>query len=72
MGLHKAFLWARSLTMAQVYLHSSLAESVVYEFMVLPVKSFEELVGRIKTKYVHPPQIAIIPKGNSTYIKPQG
>jgi nickel-dependent lactate racemase len=72
MGLHKAFLWARSLIKAQVYLHSALEEALVYELMVLPVKSVEELLGRIKAKYVHPPQIAIIPKGNSTYIKLQG
>lgn len=72
MGFHKAFLWTRSLTKAQVYLHSALEEAVVYELMVLPFKSVEELLSRIKAKYVHPPQIAIIPKGNSTYIKLQG
>ena len=71
MGLHKAFLWACSLMKARVYLHSALEEALVYELMVLPVKSVEELLSRIKAKYVHPPQIAIIPKGNSTYIKLQ-
>ena len=71
MGLHKAFLWAGSLIKARVYLHSALEEALVYELMVLPVKSVKELLSRIKAKYVHPPQIAIIPKGNSTYIKLQ-
>jgi len=69
MGLHKAFLWTRSLTKAQVYLHSTLEQIVVSELMVLPVKSVEELLGKIDAKYIHPPQIAILPKGNSTYIK---
>jgi hypothetical protein len=72
MGHHKAFLWTRSLTKAQVYLHSTLEQIVVSELMVLPVKSVEELLGKINAKYVHPPQIAILPKGNSTYIKLQG
>ncbi len=70
MGLHKAFLWARSLIKAQVYLHSALEEALTYELMVLPVKNVEALLGRMKAKYVHPPQVAILPKGNSTYIKP--
>ena len=72
MGLHKAFLWARSLIKVQVYVHSVLEEAVAYELMVLPVKNTEALLGRMKVKYVHPPQIAVIPKGNSTYMKPQG
>jgi len=72
MGLHKAFLWTRSLTKARVYLYSALKEAVVHGLMVLPVKNVEELLSRIKMEYVHSPQIAIIPKGNSTYIKLQG
>ncbi len=70
MGLHKAFLWARSLIKAQVYLHSALEEALTYELMVQPVKNVEALLGMMKAKYVHPPQVAILPKGNSTYIKP--
>jgi len=72
MGVHKAFLWSRSLTKAQVYLCSSLEEAIVYEFMVLPFKNIQELLGRIDGKYAHIPQIAIMPRANSTYIKFQG
>ena len=69
MGVHKAFLWTRSLTKAQVYLRSALEEAVVHGLMVLPADNIEELLRRINDKYARPPQIAIIPKGNSTYTK---
>ncbi len=69
MGVHKAFLWTRSLTKAQVYLRSALEEAVVRELMVLPVNNIEELLLRIKDSYVRPPRIAVIPRGNSTYVK---
>lgn len=71
MGIHKAFLWTRSLVKAQVYLYSSLEEVMVYKLMVLPLKNIQELLERIKVKYAHTPKIAVIPKGNSTYIKLQ-
>jgi len=69
MGVHKAFLWTRSLTKAQVYLRSALEEAVVHELMVLPVNNIEELLLRINDSYVRPPRLAIIPRGNSTYVK---
>jgi nickel-dependent lactate racemase len=69
MGVHKAFLWTRSLTKTQVYLRSVLEEAVVHELMVLPVKDIEELLLRINDSYARPPHLAIIPKGNSTYVK---
>jgi len=69
MGVHKAFLWTRSLTKAQVYLRSALEEAVVYGLMVLPANNIEELLRRINDQYARPPKIAIIPKGNSTYTK---
>ncbi len=69
MGVHKAFLWTRSLIKAQVYLHSVLEEAVVHRLMVLPLNNVEEFLRRIKGQYVRPPQIAVIPKGNSTYTK---
>jgi nickel-dependent lactate racemase len=71
MGIHKAFLWTRSLVKAQVYLYSSLEEVMVSKLMVLPLKNIQELLERIKAKYVHTPRVAVVPKGNSTYIKLQ-
>ncbi len=69
MGVHKAFLWTRSLTRAKVHLHSSLEETVVHRFMVLPVNDAEESMRKIDDQYIRPPQVAVIPKGNSTYAK---
>jgi nickel-dependent lactate racemase len=69
MGVHKAFLWTRSLTKAQVYLRSTLEKAVVHELMVLPANNIEELLLRINNQYARPPQIAILPRGNSTYVK---
>ncbi len=67
MGVHKAFLWTRSLTKAQVYLCSALEEAVVRGLMVLPVNDIGELLRRINDKYASSPRVAVIPKGNSTY-----
>jgi len=71
MGIHKAFLWTRSLVKAQVYLYSSLEEVMLSKLMVLPFRNIQELQGRIKAKYAHIPKVAVVPKGNSTYIKLQ-
>ena len=70
-GVHKAFLWTRSLTKAQIYLYSALQEALVYELMCLPVKNIQEWLESINVKYARAPRVAIIPKANSTYFKLQ-
>jgi nickel-dependent lactate racemase len=69
MGVHKAFLWTRSLTKARVYLYSTLNEELSHRLMITPVKSIEELFLSFKTKYPRPPKIAVMPKANSTYAR---
>ena len=69
MGRHKAFLWCRSLIKAHVHLHSSIDERLSRTLMVQPVKTIEDTLQKIGTQYPGPPQIAVIPKANSTYIK---
>jgi nickel-dependent lactate racemase len=71
MGVHKAFLWARSLIKAQVYLCSALDETMTHGLMVLPAKNIQEALERIEAKYVQPPRVALIPKASSTYVKLQ-
>jgi len=69
MGVHKAFLWTRSLTKARVYLYSTLDEELSHKLMATPVKSIEDLLLSLKTKYPRPPKIAVMPKANSTYAR---
>ena len=69
MGRHKAFLWCRSLIKAHVHLHSLIDERLSRTLMVQPVKTIEDTLQKIGTQYPGPPQIAVIPKANSTYIK---
>jgi nickel-dependent lactate racemase len=69
MGVHKAFLWARSLTKARVYLYSNLSEELNHRLMTTPVKNIEELFLSLKTKYPRSPKIAVMPKANSTYAR---
>ena len=56
MGVHKAFLWTRSLTKAKVHLYSTLNEELSHRLMTTPVKSIEELFLSLKTKYPRPPK----------------
>jgi len=69
MGVHKAFLWTRSLTKARVYLYSNLNEELSHGLMTTPIKSIEDLFLSLKTKYPRRPKIAIMPKANSTYAR---
>jgi nickel-dependent lactate racemase len=69
MGTHKAFLWCRSLTKAQVQMCSALGERLSWELMTSPAKSVEQALQRLQKKYSHPPRIAVMPKANSTYVK---
>ncbi len=69
MGDHKAFLWCRSLIKAPVHLYSSMGEELSRALMVSPVKTVGETFQRIGRKYPSPPEVAVIPKANSTYIK---
>ena len=69
MGTHKAFLWCRSLTKAQVQMCSALGERLSCELMTFPAKSVEEALQKLQKKYPTPPKIAIMPKANSTYVK---
>lgn len=71
MGVHKAFLWTRSLAKAQVYLCSTLEEKMSRDLMTQPVKNIEEALEMIAPKYVHAPRVALMPKGASTYAKLQ-
>jgi nickel-dependent lactate racemase len=72
MGDHKAFLWCRSLTKAQVHLFSMLDEGMVQNLMTLPVKNIQEGLERINAKYTYPPKVAVMPKAASTYVRVQG
>ena len=69
MGAHKAFLWARSLTKAEVHMCSVMGEDLSRLFMVTPAKNLEETFARLKEKYPSPPKIAVMPKANSTYAR---
>ena len=72
MGVHKAFLWTRSLTKTRVYLRSTLGEPMARDLMVHPVKDLRGLLERIDNGYPHPPQVAVLPKANSTYARVHG
>jgi lactate racemase len=69
MGDHKAFLWCRSLNKAQVHLYSSIDEGLSRALMVRPVRNIQEALEGIGMKHTSPPQIAVMPKASSTYIK---
>ena len=72
MGGHKAFLWCRSLIRARVHLYSAIDDRLSRTLMVWPVKTVRETLERIRSRYDHPPKIAVVPKANSTYMKAQG
>jgi len=69
MGVHKAFLWARSLVKAEVHLCSSMEESLSRQFMVTPSRNLGETFDRLQAKYPSPPKVAVMPKANSTYAR---
>jgi nickel-dependent lactate racemase len=69
MGVHKAFLWARSLAKAKVHLCSVMEESLASQFMVTPARSLEDIFPGLKRKYASAPKIAVMPKANSTYAR---
>ena len=69
MGRHKAFLWCRSLIKARVHLYSSIDEGLSRTLMVEPVKTIQDVLEGIGRNYPCPPQVAVMPKANSTYIK---
>jgi len=69
MGAHKAFLWARSLTKARIYLYSALEENMIYNLMVQPVRDIQVVLERIRAEYGHAPKVAVMPKASSTYVK---
>jgi lactate racemase len=71
MGRHKAFLWCRSLIKASVHLYSAVDEELGQALMVHPAKTIGEALEKIRTKYPNPPEVAFVPKANSTYIKVQ-
>jgi len=63
LGGHKAFLYARDLSKAQVHLFSSLRDDFVREFFMHPV-SLEEIEQQIATSQ----KIAVLPYASSTNI----
>lgn len=69
MGAHKAFLWARSLTKANVYLCSEIDGELGKVLMVHLIRDIQEAIPEIQRKYVQPPKVAIFPKANSTYVR---
>lgn len=69
MGAHKAFLWARSLAKAGVYMVSSLNPDLAKDLMVQPAKDLSQALRSIESKYPRPPKVAILPKANSTYVR---
>jgi nickel-dependent lactate racemase len=69
MGVHKAFLWTRSMIKAKVYLYSSLKDELCHELMTIPIKQFEDLSSWLETKHPSPLRIAVMPKANSTYAR---
>ncbi len=71
MGRHKAFLWCRSLVKARVYLYSSIDKGLSRTLMVEPARTIHDALERIARRYPNPPQIAVMPKANSTYVRVQ-
>ncbi len=69
MGVHKAFLWTRSMIKAKVYFYSSLKDELCRELMTVPLNRVEELFLKNPTPYPQKPKIAVIPKANSTYAR---
>ncbi len=69
MGVHKAFLWTRSIIKARVYLYSSLNNELSRELMTVPFNHVEEIFLKNPTPYPQKPKIAVIPKANSTYAR---
>ncbi len=69
MGAHKAYLWARSLTKAKVYMVSGIPAGLAEVLMIQPVKSVGEALQKIRGKYASPPNVAVSPKANSTYVR---
>jgi len=69
MGAHKAFLWARSLEKADVYMVSSLKPDVGEDLMVRSVKGVTQALQSIQSKYAQPPRVAFLPKASSTYVR---
>jgi lactate racemase len=69
MGAHKAYLWARSLDKAEVYMVSAMAAAMRREFMTLPAESIEQVLEGLRPRYPRPPKIAVMPKANSTYAR---
>ncbi len=69
MGAHKAFLWARSLAKANVYMVSTVGAVLGRELKIHPVKSLGEALSQIQPKYSKAPRVAVFPKANSTYVR---
>lgn len=69
MGAHKAFLWARSLAKAKVFMVSDIEPELGQDLMVHPMKNVGEALQKIQGKYSRPPRIAVFPKANSTYVR---
>ena len=68
MGVHKPFLWPRSLIRAQVYLSSSYEEMIIKPLIVSPVRGIDETL-EVQAKYLHPLKIAAMSKANPIYVK---
>ena len=69
MGVHKAYLWTRSMIKARVYLFSSLNDELSRDLMTVPLNHAEEIFLKNQTQYSQKPKIAVIPKANSTYAR---
>ena len=67
MGVHKAFLWCRSLAKANVYLISKgVNNEDSCSLMVQKRESIEAIIEEIKGKLPEKPKVIVMPKANST------
>lgn len=67
MGVHKAFLWCRTLSKANVYLLSNgINDEDARSLMVKKIESIETVIEEIRGKLPEKPKVIIMPKANST------
>jgi len=67
MGVHKAFLWCRTLSKANVYLISKgVSDEDARNLMVEKRESLEAVIEEIESKLPEKPKVIVMPKANST------
>ncbi len=67
MGVHKAYLWCRSLAKAKVYLVSKgINQDNACGLMVEKRESLDTIFAEIKDKLPANPKVIVMPKANST------